>query len=74
MKSSELCNTVVTNVAKVIKGKEDKIKLLIAAFLSSGHVLIEDVPGTGKTVISRAISKSIGLGFKRVQFTPDLLP
>jgi MoxR-like ATPase len=67
MKSSELCNTVVTNVAKVIKGKEDKIKLLIAAFLSSGHVLIEDVPGTGKTVISR-------LGFKRVQFTPDLLP
>ncbi len=74
MKSSELCNTVVTNVAKVIKGNEDKIKLLIAAFLSSGHVLIEDVPGTGKTVISRAISKSIGLGFKRVQFTPDLLP
>lgn len=74
MKSSELCNTVVTNVAKVIKGKEDKIKLLIAAFLSSGHVLIEDVPGTGKTIISRAISKSIGLGFKRVQFTPDLLP
>ncbi len=74
MKSSDLCNTVVTNVAKVIKGKEDKIKLLIAAFLSSGHVLIEDVPGTGKTVISRAISKSIGLGFKRVQFTPDLLP
>jgi len=74
MKTSELCNTVVTNVAKVIKGKEDKIKLLIAAFLSNGHVLIEDVPGTGKTVISRAISKSIGLGFKRVQFTPDLLP
>jgi MoxR-like ATPase len=65
---------VVNNVAKVIKGKEDKIKLLIAAFLSNGHVLIEDVPGTGKTVISRAISKSIGLGFKRVQFTPDLLP
>mgnify|MGYP000981859739 FL=1 len=74
MKTSELCNTVVNNVAKVIKGKEDKIKLLIAAFLSNGHVLIEDVPGTGKTVISRAISKSIGLGFKRVQFTPDLLP
>ena len=74
MKSSDLCNKVVNNVAKVIKGKEDKIKLLIAAFLSNGHVLIEDVPGTGKTVISRAISKSIGLGFKRVQFTPDLLP
>ena len=74
MKTSELCNIVVNNVAKVIKGKEDKIKLLIAAFLSNGHVLIEDVPGTGKTVISRAISKSIGLGFKRVQFTPDLLP
>jgi len=74
MKTSDLCNIVVNNVAKVIKGKEDKIKLLIAAFLSNGHVLIEDVPGTGKTVISRAISKSIGLGFKRVQFTPDLLP
>jgi len=74
MKTSDLCNKVVNNVAKVIKGKEDKIKLLIAAFLSNGHVLIEDVPGTGKTVISRAISKSIGLGFKRVQFTPDLLP
>ncbi len=62
------------NIQKVIKGKEDLIKKLLAAFLSGGHVLLEDVPGTGKTTLAKTIAKSVGTQFKRVQFTPDLLP
>lgn len=62
------------SIQKVIKGKEDLIKKLLAAFLSGGHVLLEDVPGTGKTTLAKTIAKSVGTQFKRVQFTPDLLP
>lgn len=62
------------NIQKVIKGKEDLIKKLLAAFLSGGHVLLEDVPGTGKTTLAKTIARSVGTQFKRVQFTPDLLP
>jgi MoxR-like ATPase len=62
------------NVQKVIKGKEQMIKMLLAAFFCGGHVLLEDVPGTGKTTLAKTLAKSIGTHFKRIQFTPDLLP
>lgn len=62
------------NVTKVIKGKEDEINKLLVALLCGGHVLLEDLPGTGKTTVAKAIAKSLGCEFKRIQFTPDLLP
>lgn len=62
------------NIQKVIKGKEQMIKMLLAAFFCGGHVLLEDVPGTGKTTLAKTLAKSIGTHFKRIQFTPDLLP
>jgi len=65
---------VVENCSKVIVGKDDVIKLVLTCFICSGHVLLEDVPGTGKTMLLRAFSKTIGGDFRRIQFTPDLLP
>lgn len=65
---------VTTNISKVIVGKEKEIELIIVAFLSGGHVLLEDIPGTGKTMMIKAVSKTLNLPFKRIQFTPDLLP
>lgn len=62
------------NVEKVIVGKHDSVELTLIALLCRGHVLIEDVPGVGKTVLAKSIAKSIGCTFKRIQFTPDLLP
>ena len=62
------------NIGKVLVGQEQTTDLLLAALLAGGHVLVEDVPGMGKTVLARALSKSIGVQFGRVQFTPDLLP
>lgn len=64
----------VQNCSKVIVGKEDVISLVLTSFICSGHVLLEDVPGTGKTMLLRAFSKTVGGNFKRIQFTPDLLP
>lgn len=65
---------VIENVSKVIVGKEKEIELIIVSFLSGGHVLLEDIPGMGKTMMIKAFSKTLNLPFKRIQFTPDLLP
>jgi len=71
---SALASALRENVAKVIIGKEHEIELVLTAMLSSGHVLLEDVPGTGKTTLAKAMAKSLTCSFARVQFTPDLLP
>ena len=70
----EYKNAVLDNCGKVIKGKSDVIVKVLISFLCSGHVLLEDVPGTGKTMLLRAFAKTVGGSFKRVQFTPDRLP
>ncbi|MFV2062362.1 MAG: AAA family ATPase [Chloroflexota bacterium] len=65
---------VAANVERVIVGKHLEVRLALVALLCQGHLLIEDVPGTGKTMLARAIAKSLGCSFRRIQFTPDLLP
>lgn len=65
---------VSDNVSRVIVGKEDAIKLVLCAILARGHILLEDVPGTGKTVMAKSLAKSLDADFARIQFTPDLLP
>ncbi|MDD5644121.1 MAG: MoxR family ATPase [bacterium] len=65
---------LIDNVNHVIRGKEDKVKLIITALLAGGNILIEDVPGVGKTTMAKALAMSIGGIFSRIQFTPDLLP
>lgn len=73
-KYTDFINRVTENCKKVILGKEESIKLIAVSFLCKGHVLLEDVPGTGKTVLLRAFAKSVGGEFRRIQFTPDLMP
>jgi MoxR-like ATPase len=70
----QFAQTVRDNVERVIVGKRQAIELVLIALLCEGHVLIEDVPGTGKTMLARAVAISLGLSFKRLQCTPDLLP
>jgi MoxR-like ATPase len=70
----KLCEQIEENISQVIVGKHQTIELLLVALLGEGHVLLEDVPGLGKTLIAKSLARSIGGSFKRVQFTPDLLP
>jgi MoxR-like ATPase len=70
----ELAERVVANVERVIVGKHGEVRTALVALLCEGHILIEDVPGVGKTMLAKAMSKSIGCTFRRIQFTPDLLP
>jgi len=65
---------IIENISRVVVGKDDALELLMVALLADGHVLLEDVPGVGKTLITRSLAKSIKGSFKRIQFTPDLLP
>ena len=65
---------IMDNVSKVIVGKEDVTKLVLTSLIAGGHVLLEDVPGTGKTMLAKTVAKSVDAQFSRIQFTPDLLP
>lgn len=70
----ELTEKLTDNISKAVRGKDKQIKLVCAALFAGGHVLLEDVPGTGKTLLARSLAKSVDGGFRRIQFTPDLLP
>ena len=70
----EAAEKILNNIGKVIVGKRDVVRLVLVALLSEGHLFIEDVPGIGKTMLAKATASSLGAAFKRVQFTPDLLP
>ncbi|MBU1062088.1 MAG: MoxR family ATPase [Candidatus Omnitrophica bacterium] len=70
----EIPQKLIDNISKVIVGKREVIELAVVGLLSNGHVILEDVPGLGKTMLSRSLAKSIEGNFKRIQFTPDLLP
>src|ERR1700722_7567076 len=69
-----LSNRLIENIALVVLGKPEVIKLAVVSLLAEGHILIEDVPGVGKTLLARAIAASLDCSFRRIQFTPDLLP
>src|SRR5438045_9622733 len=66
--------TVLENVSRVLIGKRREVELALIALASEGHILIEDVPGVGKTMLAKSLARSIGCSFRRIQFTPDLLP
>ena len=70
----ELAQKIIENIEKVIVGKSGAVELGVIALMCEGHALIEDVPGVGKTMLARSIARSVGASFKRIQFTPDLLP
>lgn len=73
-KAQQLCTSLVNNISAVIFGKKEAAEFILIAMISAGHVIIDDVPGVGKTVLARSLAKSVGGRFKRIQFTPDLLP
>ncbi len=68
------CFKIIDNISQVIVGKQEPIKFMLVALLADGHILLEDVPGVGKTVLARSLAASIGGAYNRIQFTPDLLP
>lgn len=74
LKLQEFAEKIVQNIEKVIIGKRDSVELAVVSLLCQGHLLIEDVPGVGKTMLARSLSRSIGCSFSRIQFTPDMLP
>ena len=69
-----IANRLLDNVRQVIIGKDEEVRLTLLAMLCEGHLLIEDVPGVGKTMLARALALSVGCTFRRLQFTPDMLP
>lgn len=69
-----IAERIITNIEKVIIGKRDSIELAVISLLCQGHLLIEDVPGVGKTMLARSLARSLGCSFSRIQFTPDMLP
>lgn len=71
---TEAAQRIIDSIETVIVGKHEAVELTVAGFLSGGHILIEDIPGVGKTMLARTLALSLGGSFKRVQFTPDLLP
>ena len=73
-KIKALGDAIKANISKVIVGKENVIELITVSLFCSGHVLLDDIPGVGKTMLAKCLSKSIACDFKRIQFTPDLLP
>src|SRR5512145_2059281 len=70
----KLAEKIVANIEQVIVGKRSSVELAVTSLLCQGHLLIEDVPGVGKTVLARSIARSLGCSFSRIQFTPDMLP
>ena len=71
---SERYREITDNIEQVIQGKRETIELITMCLLASGHALIEDVPGVGKTLLAKSLARSIDCTFQRIQFTPDLLP
>ena len=74
MRTKETAERLIRETAKIIVGKQDTVELVLAAILSGGHVLLEDLPGSGKTTLVRTLALALGCTFRRIQFTPDLLP